>query len=67
MAAEEWGVVEFQIRLVCGRRMSRYLRPGLTGRERLVADVNFELPAHAHGRKDAVRCVYEYADFLEDL
>ena len=33
----------------------------------VVADFNFELPAHAHGKKDAIRTVYEYADFLESL
>ena len=32
-----------------------------------VTDFNFELPAHAHGKKDAIRTVYEYADFLESL
>ena len=36
-------------------------------RGKVAADFNFELPAHAHGKKDAIRTVYEYADFLESL
>ena len=39
--------------------------PGWQGQ--VIADLNFELPAHAHGRKDGVRCTYEYVDFLEDF
>lgn len=31
----------------------------------MIADFNFELPAHAHGKKDAVRCTYEYASFMK--
>ena len=30
----------------------------------VIADFNFELPAHAHSTRDAVRCTYEYADFM---
>ena len=30
----------------------------------MIADFNFELPAHAHSTRDAVRCTYEYADFM---
>ena len=31
----------------------------------MIADLNFELPAHAHNTKDAIRSTYEYADFLK--
>ncbi len=40
-------------------------RAGLAGK--VIADLNFELPAHAHGTKDGVRCTYEYVDFLEEF
>ena len=33
-------------------------------RGKTFANFNFELPAHAHGQMDAVRCTYEYEDFL---
>ena len=29
--------------------------------------LNFELPAHAHSTRDAVRCTYEYADFVRSF
>ena len=32
---------------------------------KVLADLNFELPAHAHSSRDAIRCTYEYADFLK--
>ena len=31
----------------------------------MIADLNFELPAHAHNTQDAIRSTYEYADFLK--
>ena len=34
---------------------------------KVFADLNFELPAHAHGPKDGVRCTYEYASFMEEF
>ena len=33
----------------------------------MIADLNFELPAHAHNRQDAIRCTYEYADFIRQF
>lgn len=37
-------------------------RPEWSGH--VIADLNFELLAHAHSTRDAVRCTYEYADFV---
>ena len=66
MAAEEWGVVNSKYDWSTGAYEQVFTaRPDWAGK--VVADLNFELPAHAHGRKDAVRCVYEYADFLEEF
>lgn len=66
MAAEEWGVVNSKYDWSTGAYEQVFTaRPDWAGK--VIADLNFELPAHAHGRKDAVRCVYEYADFLEDF
>lgn len=64
MAAEEWGMVDSKYDWSTGawQQVTRAC-PEWAGR--VVADINFELPAHAHGRQDGVRCVYEYADFLE--
>ena len=31
----------------------------------MIADLNFELPAHAHNTQDAIRSTYESADFLK--
>ena len=33
----------------------------------MIADLNFELPAHAHNTQDAIRCTYEYADFIRQF
>ena len=33
----------------------------------MIADLNFELPAFAHGKKDGVRCTYEYESFLKEF
>ena len=66
MAAEEWGVVNSKYDWSAGAYEQVFTaRPDWAGK--VIADLNFELPAHAHGRKDAVRCVYEYADFLEEF
>lgn len=66
MAAEEWGVVNSKYDWSTGAYEQVFTaRPDWAGK--VVADLNFELPAHAHGRRDAVRCVYEYADFLEEF
>ncbi len=63
MAAEEWGVVDSKYDWSSGAYEQVFsARPEWQGR--VIADLNFELPAHAHGRRDAVRCTYEYEDFV---
>lgn len=64
MAAEEWGVVDSKYDWSTGAYEQVFTaHPEWQGR--VFADLNFELPAHAHGRTAAVRCTYEYADFME--
>ena len=66
MAAEEWGVVNSKYDWSTGAYEEIFtVHPEWRGR--VMADLNFELPAHAHGTRDAVRCIYEYRDFMEDF
>ncbi len=56
MAAEEWGDGGFEIRLVNRCVAAGFRRPsGMEGK--VAADFNFELPAHAREKKDAIRTV----------
>lgn len=65
MAAEEWGLADSKYDWSTGAYEEVFtVHPEWQGR--VIADFNFELPAHAHDRKDAVRCVYEYREFLEE-
>lgn len=64
LAAEEWGIVNSKYDWSTGAYQQVFcVRPEWQGR--VIADFNFELPAHAHGPKDAVRSVYEYVSFLK--
>lgn len=64
MAAEEWGVANSKYDWSTGAYEQVFTaRPQWQGK--VIANLNFELPAHAHGRKAAVRCTYEYAGFME--
>lgn len=66
MAAEEWGMADSKYDWSTGAwQQVSVVHPEWRGK--VAADFNFELPAHAHGKKDAIRTVYEYADFLESL
>lgn len=66
MAAEEWGVTDSKYDWSTGAwQQVSAVCPEWAGK--VVADINFELPAHAHDRKDGVRCVYEYASFLNSF
>lgn len=63
-AAEEWGITNSKYDWSTGAYEQVFTaHPEWQGR--VIADINFELPAHAHGRRDAVRCVYEYRDFIQ--
>ena len=59
LAAEEWGIVNSKYDWSTGAYQQVFQWQG-----KVVADLNFELPAHAHDTKDAVRTVYEYVTFL---
>ncbi|WP_410495328.1 M28 family peptidase [Cellulosilyticum sp. ST5] len=64
MAAEEWGLINSKYDWSTGAYEEVFhVHPGWKGK--VIADLNFELPAHAHGKKDKVRCVYEYAEFID--
>ena len=66
MAAEEWGVIGSKYDWSTGAYEEIFtVRPQWRGQ--VIADLNFELPAYAHGRKDGLRCTYEYRCFLKDF
>lgn len=63
VAAEEWGITNSKYDWSTGAYEQVFTaHPEWQGR--VIADLNFELPAHAHGSRDAIRCVYEYKDFI---
>ena len=64
LAAEEWGISDTKYDWSTGAyRQVFEARADWPGN--VIADFNFELPAHAHSTKDAIRCTYEYADFIQ--
>ncbi|WP_347501038.1 M28 family peptidase [Clostridium sp. chh4-2] len=66
MAAEEWGIVNSKYDWSTGAYQQVFhARPEWRGT--IKANLNFELPAHAHDKKDAVRCIYEYRTFMEEF
>ena len=66
LAAEEWGISDTKYDWSTGAyRQVFEARPQWPGH--VIADLNFELPAHAHSTRDAVRCTYEYADFIRSF
>lgn len=66
MAAEEWGVINSKYDWSTGAYEEIFtVRPQWRGQ--VIADLNFELPAFAHGKKDGVRCTYEYESFLKEF
>lgn len=65
MAAEEWGVINSKYDWSTGAYEELFsVHPEWKGK--VIADINFELPAHAHDTKDRIRCVYEYEHFISD-
>mgnify|MGYP003373839024 FL=1 len=63
MAAEEWGAVDSKYDWSTGAYEQFFnVHPEWQGK--VIADLNFELPALAHGTADAVRSTYEYERFL---
>ncbi len=66
LAAEEWGVINSKYDWSAGA-WNQVFKKRPEWRGSTVVDLNFELPAHAHDRRDAIRGVYEYRDFLENF
>ena len=64
LAAEEWGISDTKYDWSTGAyRQVFEARADWPGN--VIADFNFELPAHAHSTEDAIRCTYEYVDFIQ--
>ncbi len=64
LAAEEWGVINSKYDWSAGA-WNQVFKRRPEWRGTTVVDLNFELPAHAHDRQDAIRGTYEYREFLE--
>lgn len=66
MAAEEWGITDSKYDWSTGAWQQVFcVRP--QWQKEVMANLNFELPAHAHGRKGAIRGTYEYYEFLKEF
>lgn len=66
MAAEEWGVADSSFDWSTGAYEQVFTaHPEWVGR--VIADLNFELPALAHGTRARIRSCYEYTDFLREF
>lgn len=66
MAAEEWGVIDSSFDWSTGAYEEvNTVHPEWAGR--VIADLNFELPATAHGTRARIRCCYEYLRYLEEF
>lgn len=64
MAAEEWGVIDSDFDWSTGAYEQIFsAHPEWVGK--VIADLNFELPALAHGAGARIRSCYEYQPFLE--
>lgn len=64
MAAEEWGIADSQFDWSVGAYEQVFtVHPEWRGT--VIADLNFELPALAHGTRARIRSTYEYVSFLE--
>lgn len=65
MAAEEWGVSDSNFDWSTGAYEQVFTaHPEWAGK--VIADLNFELPAMAHGTRARIRSCYEYVSFLEE-
>ncbi len=66
MAAEEWGVADSNFDWSTGAYEEVFtVHPEWAGR--VIADLNFELPALAHGSRARIRSCYEYTRFINDF
>lgn len=64
MAAEEWGVIDSQFDWSTGA-YEQVFTAHPQWRGSVIADLNFELPALAHGTRARIRSTWEYVPFLE--
>lgn len=65
MAAEEWGVADSNFDWSAGAYEQVFTaHPEWVGK--VIADLNFELPALAHGTRARIRSCYEYTRYLEE-
>ena len=65
MAAEEWGVVDSNFDWSTGAYEQIFTaHPEWVGK--VIADLNFELPALAHGTRARIRCCYEYVHYIKE-
>lgn len=66
MAAEEWGKINTRYDWSTGAYNQVFkVHPEWVGK--VVADINFELPAYAHDTTSNIRSVYEYNTFLTNF
>ncbi len=66
MAAEEWGVTDSWFDWSTGAfEQVNTIHPEWAGK--VIADLNFELPAVAHGTRARIRCCYEYVRYLQEF
>ena len=66
MAAEEWGISDTQFDWSTGAYEQVFtVHPEWRGS--VIADLNFELPALAHGTRARIRSTHEYVPFLEEF
>lgn len=66
MAAEEWGVTDSDFDWSAGAYEQIFTaHPEWVGK--VIADLNFELPALAHGTRARIRSCYEYVRYLEEF
>ncbi len=65
-AAEEWGKINSRYDWSAGA-YGEMTQGRNDWRGRMIADINLELPAIAHGKKHYIRSVFEYKHFLRDF
>ncbi len=66
LAAEEWGVADSNFDWSSGAYEEVFtVHPEWAGK--VIADLNFELPALAHGTRARIRSCYEYTRFLNEF
>lgn len=65
-ASEEWGKADSRYDWSAGA-YGEMTQSNNHWRGRMIADINLELPAIAHGKKHYIRSVYEYKHFLSDF